>query len=489
MKAFVERFADVALENLPLESSHRPSFHPSTEIGGGNTGMVSIRPQDPQPKRFMGQSSSTSALPDNGAYQSPSPRSHTISIHSLPSYQSSKHSHEPSRVSQVVVEDGQMKVKTGGNQQPLGPHRRIIARTNLMRDPSMVPHSHTSESPLTDPTYVHPSRIEHLEEVRPRSPSEAGEILDSTTAKRVYPQSKPVEDGMMRSADDRKWPHDKFESDEESITVQKRSPSSCGEAATVKKPRLSRAEITMGDQANRLAAKELALKMRLRARHSFEGNSSRAENERVREISRQRATLFDQIGRVQGDHDVGIQKTDEGATSKRPSKSASPSQSPGKENLRIDRGDLPRASPLTNIGRLARIQEDIVQTKVQCALAGKEIKQEQKTYGAPSDVTSHKRQEKDTALQELINKRDVIKNDQQKLEAFNKGVIVPVVKTEEPNESPMDGVQDVPPFIKQEDFEPPTPQEMRQEPQRQPRSVRFNLNDVETLIDSVKRPH
>lgn len=399
---------------------------------------------------------------------------------------------------QVVFEQGQMKVKTGGNQEPIGLNQRVSERSTS--DPKPVDtqdSSHMPESPLADAAYIHPSRIERLEDRHHRSPSEDGEISDPlpTMAQAAQVRPETPEQGAKFS-ENSDWLHNRYEDDSSLGGAQKRPKALGNETIAFKKPRLSATESNLGDQANRLAAKELAMRMRLRARHLPESSLNMTGAEKIREIGRQRTELHNQIAREQSSDGLSSQiATDQSKIDKRRSSSSSPGK---KADLRVSRESLPQASPLANVGRLAKIQEDIVQTKVQCAMAGKELKQEQKTLGEPSNATVRKQKEKDHVLQDLINKRDVIKSDQEKLEAFNKGVQVtafkkeedvqmPVIKREDRENSLSSEMQDVPPFIKQENVDPTLPQAKNPDPEPPRRSVRFNLTDVETLIESVKR--
>ena len=192
-----------------------------------------------------------------------------------------------------------------------------------------------------------------------------------------------------------------------------------------------------------------------------------------------------------------------------------PNPSAGKEALRVSADSLPDASPLKNIARFARVSEDIVQSKVQWALANKQAAQELKSSGRISNGIAENCARKEKALQELVNKRESIRGDQDKLEAFNKalnhpshdeashdgeGVIelaseLSLVRAE-PKEIVLKKDIMTPELPvtsnsalgdlgggRDENQRPRMSSSIMQEPTRK---VRFNLTDVETLIESAK---
>lgn len=81
---------------------------------------------------------------------------------------------------------------------------------------------------------------------------------------------------------------------------------------------------------------------------------------------------------------------------------------------------LPQDSPLNNIMNFARIEEEIVQTKIQYAMAEKQLRSERKALGRASDAIIQRVKVMGKALAELHERRDATQADKSRIEAFRR---------------------------------------------------------------------
>ena len=83
---------------------------------------------------------------------------------------------------------------------------------------------------------------------------------------------------------------------------------------------------------------------------------------------------------------------------------------------------LPQESPLKNIITFARIEEEIVQTKVQYAIAEKQLRRERQMIGRASDGIIQRVKALGKAMAELYEAREATQADRTRIDAFLKPV-------------------------------------------------------------------
>jgi hypothetical protein len=91
---------------------------------------------------------------------------------------------------------------------------------------------------------------------------------------------------------------------------------------------------------------------------------------------------------------------------------------------------LPLESPLGNLMNFAQIEEEVVQAKVQYAMAKKLLRRERQTLGCASDAIIQRVKVVGKALAELYERRDAIQADKGKIKAFRR--LANTTKTKSP---------------------------------------------------------
>jgi hypothetical protein len=140
----------------------------------------------------------------------------------------------------------------------------------------------------------------------------------------------------------------------------------------------------LSEKANNLASEELNLRLRRTVLANL-GKSSQNENAKIKQISAERQHIKSQL-----------------------------LQQAGVPPL------LPQASPLKNIVNFARIEEEIVQAKIQYALAEKQLRLERQTLGRASDAIIQRVKAIGKALAELYERRDATQVDRTRIEEFRR---------------------------------------------------------------------
>ncbi|KAL9111139.1 MAG: hypothetical protein Q9227_004402 [Pyrenula ochraceoflavens] len=422
--------------------------------------------------------------------------------------------------SKTIIIDG--RVITGSNQQPLGTKSRVA---NLPPPAPQPPRATPAVSPLTDSTNLHPSRVQMLHAPRDNEAPE-NHILDSSVLSGTTPKNGlSIKGRSLRDCDSSgEWLHDRHESHVRRETpVRKRSPPAAADGGADKRPKL----VSLSSQEEgeiRDSPTSISHMRSLQVVEPSNENTKSIENTEIPSQSSGGEFTNGQISEslIQPTYPQNRDLLINGSSNSTDSWSncdnsgtSTTSPSDPRDGLRIPRESLPQASPLKNVGRFAKIQEDIVQSKVQCALAIKEAQEERKVRGSICQETIEKCRRKEGALQELIERRQDIRNDQQRLEAFNLGLDyfpgddsdhaeeviglaseLPLIKAE-PREivvkrefqgsTANSEMQRLLPGADAEDGEnPPSP--VAPDGSEIPlRRVRFNLTDVETFIESVRQ--
>jgi hypothetical protein len=147
-------------------------------------------------------------------------------------------------------------------------------------------------------------------------------------------------------------------------------------------------------KANSLASEELNLRLRKRVLANL-GRNSRQEDAKIKRLSAERQQIKSQLMQ----------------------------QSPGEGDARVSSlslPSLPQESPLKNIITFARIEEEIVQTKVQYAMAEKQLRRERQTIGRASDGIIQRVKAIGKAMAELYEAREATQADRTRIGAFRR---------------------------------------------------------------------
>ena len=164
---------------------------------------------------------------------------------------------------------------------------------------------------------------------------------------------------------------------------------------TAKRMRVdSNSDSGLSNKANSLASEELNLRLRKRVLANL-GRNSRQEDAKIKQLSAERQQIKSQLMQ----------------------------QSPGKGDARVSSlslPSLPQESPLKNIITFARIEEEIVQTKVQYAMAEKQLRRERQTIGRASDGIIQRVKAIGKAMAELYEAREATQADRTRIGAFRR---------------------------------------------------------------------
>jgi len=156
----------------------------------------------------------------------------------------------------------------------------------------------------------------------------------------------------------------------------------------------SNSDSGLSNKANSLASEELNLRLRKRVLANL-GRNSRQEDAKIKQLSAERQQIKSQLMQ----------------------------QSPGKGDARVPSlslPSLPQESPLKNIITFARIEEEIVQTKVQYAMAEKQLRRERQTIGRASDGIIQRVKAIGKAMAELYEAREATQADRTRIDAFRR---------------------------------------------------------------------
>jgi hypothetical protein len=146
------------------------------------------------------------------------------------------------------------------------------------------------------------------------------------------------------------------------------------------------------------------------SRHSEKAHTLASE-----ELYLQRKRILGNVGKSNQDQSAKIRQL---STEKQWVKTELFEQSIGKGNDMPAR--LPRESPLKNFINFAQIEEEVVQARVQYAMAKKELRRERQLLGRASDVTIQRIKEIGKALAVLYERRDATQTDRSRIEAFRR---------------------------------------------------------------------
>jgi hypothetical protein len=158
----------------------------------------------------------------------------------------------------------------------------------------------------------------------------------------------------------------------------------------------SNSDSGLSNKANSLASEELNLRLRKRVLANL-GRNSRQEDAKIKQLSAERRQI----------------------------KSQPMQQSSRKGDARVSGlplPSLPQESPLKNIITFARIEEEIVQTKVQYAIAEKQLRRERQMIGRASDGIIQRVKALGKAMAELYEAREATQADRTRIDAFLKPV-------------------------------------------------------------------
>ena len=156
----------------------------------------------------------------------------------------------------------------------------------------------------------------------------------------------------------------------------------------------SNSDSGLSNKANSLASEELNLRLRKRVLANL-GRNSRQEDAKIKRLSAERQQIKSQLMQ----------------------------QSPGEGDARVSSlslPSLPQESPLKNIITFARIEEEIVQTKVQYAMAEKQLRRERQTIGRASDGIIQRVKAIGKAMAELYEAREATQADRTRIDAFRR---------------------------------------------------------------------
>jgi hypothetical protein len=145
----------------------------------------------------------------------------------------------------------------------------------------------------------------------------------------------------------------------------------------------------LSEKANSLASEELNLRLRRRVLANL-GRSSQDENAKIKQLSAERHLIKTHQLQQSGGQENGIHAL------------------------------LPQESPLKNLMNFAQIEEEVVQAKVQYAMAEKQLRRERQTFGRASDVVIQRVRAIGKALAELYERRDATQADKSRTEAFRR---------------------------------------------------------------------
>jgi hypothetical protein len=228
-------------------------------------------------------------------------------------------------------------------------------------------------------------------------------------------------------------------------------------------------ELGLSEKANSLASEELNLRLRKRVLANL-GRSSQNENAKIKKLSAERQQIKSQLLQQSGREGNGVPTL------------------------------LPLESPLKNFMNFAQIEEEIVQTKIQYAMAEKQLRHERQTVGRASDAIIQRVKATGKALAELYERRDSTHADRSRIETFRRPANV--TKTEAPmiqrppapivnlvSSDPIQGsedgeIRDTRPPGQQTPNDPTnaTKNSINPDPASASRQVRFALTDIETFI-------
>jgi hypothetical protein len=147
--------------------------------------------------------------------------------------------------------------------------------------------------------------------------------------------------------------------------------------------------------------------------HSDKAHTSTLASEELN-LQRKRRILG-KVGKSSQDHGAKIRQL---FAEKQRVKTELFEQSIGKGNNMPVR--LPRESPLNNFINFAQIEEEVVQARVQYAMAEKELRRERQMLGRASDVTLRRMKDIGKELALLYERRDATQTDRSRIEAFRR---------------------------------------------------------------------
>jgi hypothetical protein len=148
-------------------------------------------------------------------------------------------------------------------------------------------------------------------------------------------------------------------------------------------------------KANSLASEELNLRLRKRVLANL-GRNSRQEDAKIKHLSAERQQIKSQLMRRSSGGDTRVSS--------------------------LSLPSLPQESPLKNIITFARIEEEIVQTKVQYAMAEKQLRRERQTLGRASDSIIQRVKAIGKAMAKLYEAREATQADRTRIDAFRRPV-------------------------------------------------------------------
>ena len=163
----------------------------------------------------------------------------------------------------------------------------------------------------------------------------------------------------------------------------------------------------LSERANSLASEELSLRLKKRVLANL-GRSSQNENAKIKQLSAERHEIESQLQQQQS----GIEAASI-SSPQRPRHIQQPSL-------------LPQESPLKNIMNFAKIEEEIVQMKVQYVMAEKHLRRERQTVGRASAEIIERVKAIGKRLAELYEQRDATQTDRSRVGAF----LRPLIKNE-----------------------------------------------------------
>ena len=193
----------------------------------------------------------------------------------------------------------------------------------------------------------------------------------------------------MRTTQDEKLRDKKRQSDKEAIGLASASPRQMAKRMKTD----FAGDLGLSEKATSLASEELNLRLRRRVLANL-GRSSQNENAKIKELSAERQQIKSQLLQQSGNEAACI--------------STLPQQAPL----------LPQESPLKNIMNFAKIEEEIVQMKIQYAMAEKELRRERQAVGRASDTIIKCVKAIGKALAKLYERREATQADRTRTNAF-----------------------------------------------------------------------
>jgi hypothetical protein len=157
----------------------------------------------------------------------------------------------------------------------------------------------------------------------------------------------------------------------------------------------SNSDSGLSHKANSLASEELNLRLKKRVLANL-GRNSRQEDAKIKHLSAERQQIKSQLMRRSSGGDTRVSS--------------------------LSLPSLPQESPLKNIITFARIEEEIVQTKVQYAMAEKQLRRERQTLGRASDSIIQRVKAIGKAMAKLYEAREATQADRTRIDAFRRPV-------------------------------------------------------------------